>query len=93
MRSASIRNKFLVLDIPLNPPGTVSKHSGLDISGDIISIPEPGLEFPRIQEYVDRFAGINKKLEDALPPTLATSETLQSFWPLEQGDNGGGAYD
>lgn len=93
MRSASIRNKFFTLDIPLHPAGAVSPHSGLDIGGDIISIPEPGVDYPRIKDEDIKFRPIYLRLVEALPPTLASSDALQSFWPLAGNDNGGGAYD
>jgi hypothetical protein len=46
MRSSSIRNKFIDRDIPLHPEGTLCPKRGIDISGDIVHLPDLDHEFP-----------------------------------------------
>jgi hypothetical protein len=91
-RSPSIRNKFAQLDIPVHPEGTICKTRGIDISGDIVLLPQEGVKFDAIAERFPLFNGIVVKLEKVLPPTLVRSGIFQSFWPLADGDDGGGAY-
>ncbi len=91
-RSPSIRNKFAQMDIPTFPEGTICPTRGIDLSGDIVNLPQPGVEFPLIMERLPLFDKIFDRLETVLPPTLVRSGIFQSFWPLEEGDDGGGAY-
>jgi hypothetical protein len=80
------------MDIPTFPEGTICPTRGIDLSGDIVNLPQPGVEFPLIMERLPLFNTIFDRLETVLPPTLVRSGIFQSFWPLEEGDDGGGAY-
>jgi hypothetical protein len=38
--SPAIRNRFLTLNIPTHPEGTICSKTGSNISGDIIALPD-----------------------------------------------------
>jgi hypothetical protein len=82
-------------DIPLNPEGTLCPHRGIDISGDIVSIPNHETTFPINKEKSHIFlreGGIANRLSEVLPDKIVGLGSFQSFWPLLDGDTGGGAF-
>jgi hypothetical protein len=91
-RSPSIRNKFAQLDIPVHPEGTICPTRGIDLSGDIVMLPQDGVKFDFRDDRALIFNQIFDKLEKVLPPTIVRSGIFQSFWPLTGDDDGGGAY-
>lgn len=96
LRSVSIRNKFIINDIPLHPEGTLCPHRGIDIGGDIVSIPTPEITYPINVAKSEMFSkpdGIGSRLGQVLPDHIVGLGALQSFWPLSDGDTGGGAFE
>ena len=78
----SIRNKFIINDIPLHPEGTLCPHRGIDIGGDIVSIPTPEITYPINVAKSEMFSkpdGIGSRLGQVLPDHIVGLGALQSF--------------
>jgi glyoxylase-like metal-dependent hydrolase (beta-lactamase superfamily II) len=84
--------------MPLQPPGTICPHHGVDITGDSV-FPTNGVEFPVNEKemfFIKRPGGIIDRLTEVLPPKLMGVNAMQSFWPLEGEEiasGGNGAFE
>ena len=92
----AIRNRFLTLDIPINPAGTVCPETGLDISGDIIALPNGENQYWQLyqrqdnKELMDLLDKMKVRLEEVLPKHITNTNVLQSFWSMPKTENDGG---
>lgn len=96
MRSPSIRNKFIGVDVQVYPEGTICPTRGIDLSGDAMypDQTQSGKSGKDLWIF-HKPGGIFDKLRVVLPPVLVDNAILQSFWPLgeQEIDSPGGAYD
>jgi len=90
-RSQSIRNKFVNVKTKIHAEGTICPTRGIDLSNTSMFPEETDERF--FPELFYKLGGIFDKMKAALPAVLNEDMTLQSFWPLEKDDNGGGAYE
>jgi hypothetical protein len=95
MRSSSIRNKFIGVNVKTHPEGTICPRRGIDLSGDALfpNYQEDGIIQKDMVTFI-KDGGIFDKLSAVLPPTLVKNPILQSFWPLDEEElkDPGGAY-
>lgn len=89
-RSKSIRNKFVNVKTKIHPEGTICPTRGIDLSNSSM-FPEEDDEY-FWPDLFYRLGGVFDRMKAVLPEVLNEDMTLQSFWPLEEGDDGGGAY-
>jgi hypothetical protein len=91
-RSTSIRNKFVGASVEIYPEGTVCPTRGIDLS-NTSSFPKG--EDREMSPLFFSYNGVFPRMASVLPEELNVDLTLQSFWPLDEGDEisqGGGAY-
>lgn len=91
-RSKSIRNKFVNVKNKIHPEGTICPTRGIDL-GNSAMFPEQDDERFWPELFYGHPDGVFDRMKAVLPETLNEDMTLQSFWPLEGEDTGGGAYD
>lgn len=97
--SPAIRNRFLTLNIPTHPEGTICSKTGSNISGDIIALPDEKNQYwtrynrKDNEELVSLVLGLGNRLGQVLPDNVRGFMALQSFWPIENGSKSRGVLD
>lgn len=90
-RSQSIKNKFVNVKNKIHPEGTICPTRGINLSNTAM-FPEDNDERFHPELFFGH-GGVFDRMKKYLPPVLNEDMTLQSFWPLEGNDTGGGAYE